>query len=165
MPIGNGETIYWLATSVDVFATDTLIHNNTQWIHQAEQSVGYTVTDMIHSRSSDGLVIAGTHGEGVFSAKLNNIGQIQTTQNNQAVNTHIFPNPFTDQIHIEQTAYSPSAKNNLRIYDMKGRLLLEQKFTGTKTTIFTGSLELDPGVYLMALNVNGTRNVKKIIKR
>ncbi len=62
--------VYFLATSVGIFSTATLNGANTVWIQEGATPIGNAVVDMIVARPSDGVVVAGTHGRGVYSTKL-----------------------------------------------------------------------------------------------
>lgn len=63
---GSGGTIYYLATSVGVYSATTL-SGNTTWVQEGSGVLGSVITDMILTRPADGLVVAGTHGRGVYS--------------------------------------------------------------------------------------------------
>lgn len=63
---GDNGTIYLLGTSTGVYSTSNLDGSNTQWVQEAPNSLGNTVTEFITSRSTDGTVAAGTHGRGIY---------------------------------------------------------------------------------------------------
>lgn len=63
---GETGTIYLLGTSTGVYSTTNLDGTNTQWIQEGSNSIGFTVTEFLASRNSDGTVAAGTHGRGIF---------------------------------------------------------------------------------------------------
>ena len=69
MPTASG-TVYFLATSTGVYSTESLNGSNTTWVQEGAQVIGNVDTDMLIGRPEDGLVIAATHGRGVFSATL-----------------------------------------------------------------------------------------------
>ncbi|MCF8331073.1 MAG: T9SS type A sorting domain-containing protein [Bacteroidales bacterium] len=164
MPLDNGKTIYWLATSTGVYATDTLIDHGTVWTHQSPDKIGFTVTDVIRSRPSDGLVVAATHGEGVFSAYVNSVDQIQKVEDQKPPIVNIYPNPFKDQLNIDLSGIQFNKKLQVRIYGLKGRLLFEQKVSQPQINIQTGAKNLSSGVYLLEISNGNKRVIKKIIK-
>jgi len=40
---------------------------NTIWVQKGPETIGNVVVDMIDVRQSDGFVVVGTHGNGVYS--------------------------------------------------------------------------------------------------
>jgi len=66
----NGTTFYFVGASTGLYSTTALDGAQTQWIQEGAESVGNVVVDMIDSRPSDGTVVIGTHGQGVFSSRL-----------------------------------------------------------------------------------------------
>lgn len=64
--------IYILGTSTGVYATENLDGDNTQWGRQSpfdsdgNDDIGFSVVENITSRLSDGDVVVGTHGRGMF---------------------------------------------------------------------------------------------------
>jgi hypothetical protein len=73
VPVNNGK-IYFLATSTGVYSTTTLNGANTTWAQEGATPIGNVVVDMIVSRPTDGTLVAGTHGRGVYSAKTSGTG-------------------------------------------------------------------------------------------
>ena len=69
VPTNSGK-VYLLATSVGVYSTTTLNGANTVWAQEGATPIGEVVVDMLATRVSDGVVVAGTHGRGVYSAQL-----------------------------------------------------------------------------------------------
>ncbi len=69
VPTNSGK-VYLLATSVGVYSTMSLNGANTVWAQEGATPIGNVVVDMIVARPADGVVIAGTHGRGVYSAQL-----------------------------------------------------------------------------------------------
>lgn len=55
----------FIATDAGVWVTEDIDGNNTQW--DISSTMPVVRTDMLQTRTSDGLVSAGTHGRGIFS--------------------------------------------------------------------------------------------------
>ena len=64
----NSQKYYLVGTSVGVWSTSLLNGKNTVWGLEGANTIGNVVVDALAGRASDGLVVAGTHGRGVFSA-------------------------------------------------------------------------------------------------
>ncbi len=68
----NKDLAYFVGTSTGVYSTDVLNGASTTWTQQGANSIGNVVVKMIKTRS-DGTVVAGTHGNGIYSAKFTNV--------------------------------------------------------------------------------------------
>jgi hypothetical protein len=66
--LGDGQ-LYIVSTSVGVFTTTNLDGANTVWKQENLDELGAVVVEHLAIRESDGLVVAGTHGNGVYAAK------------------------------------------------------------------------------------------------
>ncbi len=78
---GTTGTQYFLATSIGVFSTNTLNGNNTVWTQEGQNEMGNVIVSSITSRKSDGRIVAGTHGRGVFVASAGAAGTAQAVTN------------------------------------------------------------------------------------
>jgi len=173
MPVGN-KTAYWLASSTGLYATDTLKKDSTKWVQMAYESIGSTVTDMVDVRLSDGLVVAATHGNGVFSTYVTDIGMISGTDNfmNVIKNTdlQVFPNPFEDQTQISITLPSEMIAE-VSVYDINGMLINRLGCGSMKKGIHLYSWNgrslhgatLQSGTYFISLKTKEKTLVKKVV--
>ncbi len=123
LPLDDGEVIF-AGTSVGLYATSTLDGMNTEWVQEAPDVIGNAIVDMVAVRESDGLVVAATHGAGVFKA---NVTAVQTSveESGSAPVTswalqQNYPNPFNPSTTI--TADIAEQRHvSLRVYDVLGR--------------------------------------------
>jgi hypothetical protein len=67
----GGRTTYFVGTSVGLYSTTSLNGISTVWSQEGSSTIGNLPINMIDIRSSDGYIVAATHGGGVFSATLN----------------------------------------------------------------------------------------------
>lgn len=65
--IHGNDFKFFVGTSTGLYSTDLLDGTNTQWIREGEDDIGATVVEHMITRL-DGLVVAATHGNGVYSA-------------------------------------------------------------------------------------------------
>ncbi|MBX2820407.1 MAG: PKD domain-containing protein [Rhodothermaceae bacterium] len=63
-------TAYFMATSTGVYSTESLNGASTEWVQEGADVLGNVDTDMLVGRPEDGLVVAATHGRGVYSAAI-----------------------------------------------------------------------------------------------
>ncbi|MBI4646383.1 MAG: T9SS type A sorting domain-containing protein [Bacteroidia bacterium] len=133
MPFGN-QTLYLLATSVGIFATDTLYLDvdsadwsidSTMWVNVGQNIIGNVVTEMIVSRPTDNLVVVGTHGNGIFSIKLSDINALLGNKKYNRKTTDeisLYPNPAAGFIYLAFELIN-SSKVEIFIYDRTGKLI------------------------------------------
>ncbi len=69
----GSNNMYFAGTTTGIYSTAYLDGSYTVWQQEGANSTGNTVVDMLDSRSTDGVIVAGTHGAGVFSANINSI--------------------------------------------------------------------------------------------
>jgi hypothetical protein len=81
----------------------------------------------------------------------------------------IFPNPFTDHVSFDLSGLKLQDQPVLRIYDLYGRLLVEEKTGGEQMVSWQGKdrkgSEMPPGLYIYAVKVNGEIHTGKIMKQ
>ncbi|MCH8317865.1 MAG: T9SS type A sorting domain-containing protein [Bacteroidetes bacterium] len=65
-PLCGDNTLYFVATSIGIYATDVFNGLSTVWVQQGANTIGNVVVDMIDIRQSDGRIVIGTHGNGVY---------------------------------------------------------------------------------------------------
>ena len=81
----------------------------------------------------------------------------------------IYPNPFNDQISFDFSNIESAVQPVLRIFDLYGRLLFEEK--GSKDPVLTWSgkdnrgLPVPSGLYIYSLDINGKRITGKIMRQ
>lgn len=66
MPDGSGGNYYFVGTSVGLFMTKVLNGNNTVWEQQGTNDIGNVVVSSVKARPIEGVIVAATHGNGVF---------------------------------------------------------------------------------------------------
>lgn len=70
LPTSSG-TIYLVGTSTGVYSTTSLDGSSTSWTRESADNIGYSVSEHIVSRPSDGKIAVGTHGRGIFVGQAN----------------------------------------------------------------------------------------------
>ena len=64
---GLEQSTYFVGTSVGLYSTTQLSGDNTTWQQEGSSSIGKAVVGLVRARASDGQVLIGTHGKGVYS--------------------------------------------------------------------------------------------------
>ncbi len=82
---------YFIATSVGVFSSTSLNGANTTWVQEGAEVIGNVVVDMLALRPEDGFLVAGTHGRGVYSAKVGTGGSAIATTDRSELRIDVEP--------------------------------------------------------------------------
>ncbi len=78
---GNGPSVriarilragrrYLVGTSTGLYSTQTISGTHTVWTQEGSNTIGNVVVSHISVRNDDGLVVIGTHGNGLYSASI-----------------------------------------------------------------------------------------------
>lgn len=164
LPMDNGSLKYFCATSVGLYSADTLrLHASGQagtvWSLEGTNEIGSTVVDYVDVRRADGLVVAATHGNGIFAANFGTESANKEPKN--AITVNVSPNPAQHQAIFRISGYSFD-NTQVRLYDLKGNLVREAVFSGE-----SGSLQvqhLPAGVYVWELRGKSWRKSGKLVR-
>jgi hypothetical protein len=161
LPTANGY-VYLAATSTGLYGTNLLNTTNTVWVKLAANEIGNLVADMIDARTSDGVVVVGTHGGGMFSATITDTLATSLAAPEASKNSfNVFPNPSNGNF---QVFYYSSGHSEVKLFDVRGNLVK------SKTSLSKGNIilkyndeDLVPGTYFIQLKNGNKTEVKKII--
>ncbi len=126
LPIGQ-DRLYFAGTSIGLFVTHQLDSLNTQWHQLGEDDFGNVVVEMVYARETDGLVIAATHGKGIYTTQITSIGQVVPLTvaeiNADRINLQLYPNPVSSQATVKfNLQYSDEL--TFTIVDLSGREIM-----------------------------------------
>jgi hypothetical protein len=168
MHVSDG-TVYLVATSTGLYATDTLNGLSTVWVQQGSSNIGNSVCDMIDVRESDGLVVVATHASGIYSATITSVNDITTGMDLIAAKAEPelknYPNPVASTTTIE-FILNKKSKVNLQVWDECGRslgTLIDQTMQAGKHTIDYNASALRPGIYYYSLIADNTRKTNRMV--
>jgi photosystem II stability/assembly factor-like uncharacterized protein len=166
----QGTLVYYLGTSSGLFVSTRLAGMQTRWAQESPQVVGNVIVANIQARSSDGLVVAATHGNGVFAATVSRVPTgISTGVSTEPVRKMpsapnvlvATPNPFASEVRLRYNLRQ-AAHVRLRIIDLAGRemttLVHAPQHQGEQECIWNrrayGGIRAAKGVYLAELLVH-----------
>jgi len=156
-----GGTIYWVAASTGLYATDSLNGRSTVWVQQATASIGNSVCDMVDVRQSDGLVAVATHTRGAYTANITSLNDITTVHNlipPADMTVELYPNPSPGKAAISY--YLPEEGNvQLKIYNEKGMLVQELQYNNVQRGNNLLPVDLSKqaaGIYFCSLIANNS---------
>ena len=169
IPLGN-STLYLVGTSIGLFGTSVLNDNNTVWEQVASQEIGSVVVETLTYRGSDGLLVVGTHGNGIFQTNLSSIGDVLSAENQVQsfdVDWNIYPNPTAGEITLKCTLAKPS-KIKINVIDELGKKVkATHLYNGIKgvNNIQLDLFNLKSGIYFVSLTIDGEQFTQQIIKK
>lgn len=162
LPVSDGK-VYLAGTSVGLFATDTLMGTNTQWVQMGANDIGNSVVDMIKVRESDGLVVIATHSNGVYSTYITSVEDImsQVKENHTTAALRVYPNPAEDHLNLEVDGVRA---DNVEIWDECGRIVKRIDRIDAHSSVLdvTG---LSAGLHYISVITESGRITKSFVKR
>ncbi len=168
IPVNNG-TVYMVATSTGLYATDTLMGLATVWIQQGSNTIGGVVCDMIDYRTTDGFVAVATHGKGVFTTHITStkdVMNIDELKKQSDISLTNFPNPFSNSTTIAINLETPS-KVTIQVMDTKGEMeetiITNQEMAAGTTNISFNSNTYSPGMYYVVVTTGSKVKIQKML--
>ncbi len=70
------KKIYYAGTTAGLFSTAFINEESTVWRQEGATTIGNVPVDMIDVRHTDGYVVVGTHGAGIYQAYINELPQL-----------------------------------------------------------------------------------------
>ncbi len=138
---------YFVGTSIGLFSTDDL-SSSTTWTQEAPNVIGNVLVDMVTTRSSDGTVVVGTHGNGIYSTQF---ASSLKTVNSKTKKLKIFPNPAKAIVNIS----IPYDNSKLLIHNSQGEIVFFANIKTRGNKVYDLS-SLSQGVYFVRL-YSGTK--------
>lgn len=135
-------TLYFVGTSTGLYATYELDYLNTEWTQVGTNFFGNVIVEMVQTRETDGLVVVGTHGKGVYTTKINAVSDLfpgVSVKEERAsdLKFNIYPNPVDDILTIDFETHFSSAK--IEILDINGRLILSEELSNARPQVDVSS--------------------------
>jgi len=169
VPFG-GIDIYFAGTSTGLYSTFFLEGATTNWSLEAPDLMGNVVVDQLTTRPADGLVVAGTHGKGVYSISIPTGSAVDDAEIPLPARLgQNVPNPFNPLTKIS-FSLPVAGRTTLVIYDMAGKrvktLLSRDLESGDHQVTWNGSDEggrqVAAGIYLYRLDSGPVHEVKRM---
>lgn len=152
----GGETLYFVGTARGLYSTTD--PTSVDWSREAPSQLGYAVISSLRYRPIDNKLLIGTHGNGVYEATVSTALSIDDVADisNQI---KLYPNPAKNDISIETA-------NNYGDFSYQISNLLGQRISNgviNERPINVSSLQT--GIYLIEIESNGKKGVKRFIKQ
>ncbi|MCH8331443.1 MAG: T9SS type A sorting domain-containing protein, partial [Bacteroidetes bacterium] len=157
----DGNTTYYVGTSIGLFSADQLVGDSTVWIKEGANSIGNVVVHMVKTRDHDGLVAVATHGNGVYSNK-----QQSPPASNPVVQRHyqpvVYPNPVIGNGDVFFELKQAVSDLLIKIYTIEGKLVYTSREEYTKKLKWKG-VTRSSGFFIYQLKVNGFEFYGKLL--
>lgn len=142
-----------IATEVGVWGLENILNDSEDWVHYSEGFPNVRV-DMIKARAGDSVIVAATHGRGVFSGKLDQ-GELILSSERDSGEVFVYPNPASSEISFSNEV------NAFEVYTLDGVKLMQ----GDQLTRGVNIESLPRGLYVVKFtSANGKAQSRKIIK-
>jgi photosystem II stability/assembly factor-like uncharacterized protein len=164
----NDRAIYFAGTSVGLFSTTKLNGMNTVWVQEGASSIGNIVIDMIEVRQSDGYVAVATHGNGVYTTYVTEVGIVEEEVTSHLKNFKLlpaYPNPFNEATNI-RFSLKNSGWVKLKVYNVLGQVvttLLDGPLQAGEHHVQWTADKVASGTYFIRLNFEDFSETQKVI--
>jgi photosystem II stability/assembly factor-like uncharacterized protein len=164
------KPIYFAGTSVGLFSTIHLDGMNTVWYHEGASTIGNVVVDMIDVRQSDGFVVAGTHGNGVYSTHITEYpsGVEEEVAGDLIASFALhpaYPNPFNATTTIRFNLPKEGVAK-LKVYNVLGQdvaTLVDEHLQAGEHKVKWTADKVASGTYLVRLSFENYSETQKVI--
>lgn len=160
----SGKQQFFAGTSVGLFSTDSLVlgtngpTNTTVWKQEATSLIGSNIVTDLKIRQTDGYIVIGTHGGGVFDSYYSGKYPDAINDIDLKLNCSVFPNPASTTLNFNFTSVA-SKNSKAIIYDMYGRIVMnifEETFSKNENqTKNINVTSLSNGHYFLSYSVAG----------
>jgi hypothetical protein len=158
-PIAPTEVI--IGTELGIWSTDDITAASPVWFPVNNGMLDIRVLDL-DLREVDNVILASTHGRGMFTNKFSTLGIGELA--NPLSNVVVFPTVSNGEINLQ--AASSFGETRLTVYSMTGQIINEQTVdiqAGNALSLnFTG---LNSGVYFIKLNSGQLETTKRFVIR
>lgn len=155
---GNGGIL--LGTELGVWTTSAINGSSTQWMPN-NSGLANVSTHMLKLRASDNLVVAATHGRGLFTTLL---PTIPTGLPNDPITKGFIKYTFAENSQLQIVVGNLQTKTmTIQLVDMSGRLVYSSQGKYQNSLVNLGKLQA--GSYIVKITGNNKENfVKQFVK-
>lgn len=158
-PLNRKQVI--LATEAGVWKTEDILADTVIW-EPASSQMGSVRVDMLEYRESDNLILAATHGRGMFTGeftgKTNSLNSVLVNKKEFTLYPTITNGNFT--IFAENSL----GKTKMNIFDINGKQVYKSNIDFTYDNELEVSVNLNAGIYIVnLLDKNNNKSSNKIV--
>lgn len=151
------EIIYFVGTARGLYSsTDP---TSKDWEMEGADNIGLALISSLAYRPSDNKLLIGTHGNGMFETTVK--GTLATSDyNSNKIELSFYPNPAKKELNLQSSTIDLSTNFIYTISDITGKTVKKGTVDNKKINVE----ELNSGVYLVNLNVDGKQQNFKFVK-
>jgi photosystem II stability/assembly factor-like uncharacterized protein len=155
--------VVMIATEMGVWTTEDINNTNVFW--EPDSHLPNVRVDMLKIRKEDKLLLAATHGRGLFYKTWDFI-QVGTKEESECM-AAVYPNPGNGTFHLSFHSQEANQELNLTITDLNGRTICEKVYSAQPgDNTFTLDLSSFPeGIYLVMTRSGTNRYATKIVNQ
>ncbi len=165
----ENKPIYFAGTSVGLFLTTNLDSMNTVWVQEGASAIGNVVIDMIDVRQSDGFVVVGTHGNGVYSTYVTEYPSAVEEEASSPIASFTlhpaYPNPFNVATTI-RFSLPKGGVVKLKVYNVLGQeveTLVDEHLKAGEHQVQWTADKVSSGTYLIRLSFENYSESQKVV--
>lgn len=163
IPFGN-QSLYLVGGSTGLYATHTLNSENTEWTQIGIEPIGSVVVEHMAYRTSDGKLVVGTHGTGVYTTYITDITDVfpdfvTIQEDSSPINIQMYPNPSNGEVTIKWSAENHF--DQILAADALGKIVFKKSTTTNHLMIKTS--EWPKGIYYITLKGENIEQTQKLI--
>ncbi|MDZ7606139.1 MAG: T9SS type A sorting domain-containing protein [Cyclobacteriaceae bacterium] len=167
----SGVPLFLAGTSTGLYSTELLNGNSTIWEKEGSETIGNTLVMMVKYFSKDGTLVAATHGNGMFEARLTDVWP--TTINRETTGFDVgapYPNPTTSLIRVPFAIPSDGVVK-VEVVNLAGQLiktlLWAELYKGENSVSWDATNELgvpvNTGIYFLRISYGSQTESAKIM--
>ncbi len=155
----DNSTQVMLATEMGIWTNDHVLQSSSWTL---DPTFPYVRIDMLSVRKADGMVLAGTHGRGLFYGEWAPAVPLVSTDPAQ-VNSASFGVAIDPATHRMRLTDLPVGRSHIRLLNLTGQTVYQARSQQSYHDLST--LNLTKGVYVVEIQTHGTKQQKKVLLR
>jgi hypothetical protein len=162
LPDDVNPNIIYLGSSVGVFAT---LDGGVNWFNYSDNlPMSPHLTDLDFATiNGTKYIFASTYGRSVWYSPTVDSTMLGINKNIDKTICTLFPNPATDVFHIALD--DAQAKNiTVSVFDINASKVLSNYFAANSDALKMNCTSLKPGVYLVVIQYNNKKIIRKLLK-
>lgn len=158
----NPVTEYYVGTSVGLYSaigigTTLQGGGSVSWVREGGSVLNFAVVSSLDYRPQDNYLLVGTHGNGMYYAQTGtpdfrpnqNTGLPDPVRNDKNFIQRAYPTAVTESIRFQTGNMFTVKKLDIRVYNMNGQLLLQERTNYSSGAVDTRKLAR--GSYILAI--------------
>ena len=153
----GSEIVYFVGTARGLYSsTDP---TSIDWEIEGAENIGLALVSSLVYRPSDNKLLIGTHGNGMFETTVE--GTLSTSDyNSDKIELSFYPNPTKKELNLQSNSLDLSKNLIYSISDITGKVVKKGTVENKKINVEN----LNSGVYLVNLNIDGKQQNFKFVK-